>query len=70
MNSIQMEQVIRAIVKITNSTFQLQTSLTKMVIDSYPKLSESEKAQLLSLLESLSTAYTLLNRQTDEILPA
>ena len=72
MNNIhpKLEVLLRSMVKIMNSNFQFQASLAKMVIDSYPKFSESEKAQFVSILKSLETAHTLLTRQSDEILPS
>lgn len=72
MNNIhpKLEQLLKSMVKIMNSNFQFQKSLAKLVIDSCPNLSESQKTQFVSILESLSTAHTLLSRQSDEILPS
>jgi len=72
MNNIhpKLEQLLKSMVKIMNSNFQFQTSLAKLVIDSCPNLSELQKTQFVSILESLSTAHILLSRQSDEILPS
>jgi len=72
MNNIhpKLEQLLRNIIKCINANFQFQASLAKLVIDSSLNLSESQKTQFSSILESLNTTHTLLNRQSDEILPS
>ena len=72
MNTIdpKFRQLIKSIVKIMNSNFQFQISLFKLVIDSSPNLSDSQKKEFIRISESLATAHKLLTRQSDELLPS
>jgi hypothetical protein len=64
------ELILKPLMQFVNSTYEFQIFLSRLVIQASPYLSDLQKTDLASKIESLSTLHKLLTHRLDTVLPS